>query len=101
MGQNSSTRLYAAMGVAGQAGCLTVLFAVGSLLIGMWLDQTLGTRRTWALICVVAGVPINLIITLRITQRLIARIIPPDKPKESRGPASEHTADLSDDGDPL
>jgi hypothetical protein len=50
MDQNSSTRLYAAMGVAGQAGCLTVLFAVGSLLFGMWLDQALGTRRTWALI---------------------------------------------------
>jgi hypothetical protein len=87
------------MGVAGQAGCLTVLFAVGSLLVGMWLDQALGTRRTWALICVVAGVPINLIITLRITQRLIARIIPPDSPNEKRGPAPHDKADLSDNSE--
>jgi hypothetical protein len=101
MDQNSSTRLYAAMGVAGQAGCLTVLFAVGSLLFGMWLDQALGTRRTWALICLVAGVPINLIVTLRITQRLIARVIPPDKPKERHSPASDDKADLSDNGDQL
>jgi hypothetical protein len=96
MDRNSSTRLYAAMGVAGQAGCLTVLLAVGSLLIGLWLDQALGTRRTWALICVLAGVPFNLIVTLRITQRLIARIIPPDKPTERHSPASDNSADLSE-----
>jgi|SRR5450432_2180801 Putative F0F1-ATPase subunit Ca2+/Mg2+ transporter len=81
MDQNNPNRLYATMGLAGQAGCLTVVMAVGALLIGLWLDQTFGTRPRFALICVVVSVPINLVVTLWVTQRLIARVIPPDKPK--------------------
>lgn len=71
--------LYATLGLSGQAGCLAVIFAIGSLLLGLWLDQILNTRHIFAIVCVVGSVPINLIITLRVTQRLIARVIPPDK----------------------
>jgi hypothetical protein len=84
MDQNSTTRLYAAMGVAGQAGCLTVFFAVGALVVGVWLDQVFGTRHILVLVCVAVSVPINLVITLRLTQRLIARVIPPEKPRGSQ-----------------
>ncbi len=82
MEPNNPNRMYAALGIAAQAGCLTVILAVAALLLGLWLDQTLGTRRIFALICVVGSVPIVLFVSLRITQRLIARIIPPDKPKK-------------------
>jgi len=71
--------LYATLGLSGQAGCLAVIFAIGSLLLGLWLDQILNTRHIFAIVCVVGSVPINLIITLRVTQRLIARFIPPEK----------------------
>ncbi len=97
MNQNSTTRLYAAMGIAGQAGCLTVLFAVGALILGVWLDQLFKTGHILVLVCVVLSVPINLLITLRVTQRLIARVIPPDKPRGSGGSASPKTADAEDD----
>ncbi len=89
MNQNSTTRLYAAMGVAGQAGCLTVLLAVGALVVGVWLDQVFGTRHILVLVCVAVSVPINLVLTLRLTQRLIARVIPPDEPKPSKDPAMQ------------
>ena len=79
MNSTGSNRLYAALGLAGQAGCMSVIMAVGALLVGLWLDQRLGTRRTWALICVIGSVPVNLIITLFVTQRLIARIVPSDQ----------------------
>jgi len=79
--------MYAALGLAGQAGCLTVVMAVGALLVGLWLDQVFGTKKILALVCVVASVPINLILTLRVTQTLIRRIIPPDKPGTASGAA--------------
>lgn len=72
----------AALGIAAQAGCLTVILAVAALLLGLWLDQVLGTRRIFALICVAVSVAIALFVTLRVTQRLIARIIRPDKLKQ-------------------
>ncbi len=95
MNQNNPNRVYAALGLAGQAGCLAVALAVGSLLVGLWLDQVLGTRRTWALICVLVSVPINLIITLYVTQRMIARVFPPDKMKT--GTAGEKSNVARDD----
>jgi 4-amino-4-deoxy-L-arabinose transferase-like glycosyltransferase len=82
MEPNNPNRMYAALGIAGQAGCLTVTLAVAALLFGLWLDQLLGTRRIFALICVAGSVPIALFVTLRVTQRLIARMLPPDKPKK-------------------
>jgi len=72
------------------------VLAVGALLVGLWLDQTFGTRRTFALICVVVSVPVNLFITLRITQMLIARVIPPDVRLTAEDTSSEVTADHSD-----
>src|SRR5258708_33560805 len=99
MDQNNPNRLYAALGLAGQAGCLTVAFAVGALLVGLWLDQSFGTRRTWALICVVVSVPINLVVTLRVTQSLIARFIPRDKPKSATGQSSGKRATQGDQDD--
>ena len=96
MNRDNSNKTYAALGLAGQAGCLAVVLAVGALLVGLWLDQTFGTRRTFALICVVVSVPVNLFITLRITQMLIARVIPPDVRVTAEDTSSEVTADHSD-----
>jgi hypothetical protein len=83
MDPKNLNRIYAAMGLALQVGCLAVVLAVGSLLVGIWLDRTLGTGKIMTLICVAVSVPINLFAVLRITQLLVARIIPPDKPEPS------------------
>ena len=97
MDQNNPNRLYATMGLAGQAGCLTVILAVGSLLAGLWLDQTFGTRPKLALICVVVSVPINLVLTLWVTQKLIARVIPPDKPKSGAESSTKQVINADDE----
>jgi hypothetical protein len=95
MDQRNPNYLYAALGLSGQAGCLAVAFAIGALLLGLWLDQLLNTRHIFAIVCVVGSVPINLIITLRVTQRLIARFIPPDKSVTKT--SSQKQPDLSED----
>jgi hypothetical protein len=99
MNSTGSNRLYAALGLAGQAGCMSVIMAVGALLVGLWLDQRLGTHRTWALICVIGSVPVNLILTLFVTQRMIARIVPQDQPlvKRSVTPSEGKNADSDEE----
>jgi magnesium-transporting ATPase (P-type) len=92
MNPNNPNTTFKALGLAGQAGILAVVMAVGSLLLGLLLDQVLGTKRTWALICVVASVPINLFVTLRITQSLIARVIPPDAQPAADGSTGSPSA---------
>ena len=84
MDQNNPNRVYAALGLAGQAGCLAVVMAVGALLIGLWLDQVFGSKIP-VLVCLVGSVPINLILTLRVTQMLIRRVILTDKPGADSG----------------
>ena len=95
MDQNNPNYLYAALGLSGQAGCLAVAFAIGALLLGLWLDQLLNTKHLFAIVCVVGSVPINLIITIRVTQRLIARVMPPTKPA-AKSPSPKPT-DVSED----
>ena len=96
MNRDNPNTTFKALGLAGQAGCLAVVLAVGALLLGLWLDQIFGTRRTWALICVVVSVPVNLVITLRITQSLIARVIPPGVKPSVEDTPSETTVDHGD-----
>ena len=78
---NDPGRTYAALGVAGQMGCLMLVLALGALGAGLVLDNVFSTRRIFTLLCVVISVPINLGFTLFLTQRLIKRIIPPGDSK--------------------
>ncbi|MCC7447186.1 MAG: AtpZ/AtpI family protein [Anaerolineae bacterium] len=94
---NNSNSPYAALGLALQAGCLTVLFIIGALVVGLWIDQQFGTRRIAPLVCVVVSAPISLLIVLWLTQRLVARIIPlSGKPTAGVTP-SKPSADPEDD----
>ena len=81
---NSSGSSYAALGIAGQMGCLMLVIAVGSLGVGLLLDHLVGGGHLWTLVCVAVSVPVNLGFTLFITQRLIKRVIPPDTVKTGR-----------------
>lgn len=66
----------AALGLAGAMGCFMALFALGSLFVGLALDPLLGGRRLAVIVCVLAGLPLNLGIAVWLTRLLIARIIP-------------------------
>ena len=47
-------------GVVGQVGCLVLLVILGTLLLGLALDEALGTRPTFILVMLLVSVPINL-----------------------------------------
>jgi hypothetical protein len=95
MDPKNYNRIYASMGLALQVGCLAVVLALGSLFVGIWLDRTLGTGKILTLICVALSVPINLFVVLRVTQLLVTRLIPPDRPKTEFGPPSGERPDPS------
>ena len=86
--------MYAALGIAGQAGCLTVGFVIVALLVGLWLDQTFGTKRILSLVCVVISAPVSLMLSLWVTQRLISRVF---APQSTVAPPSQQKRDIAED----
>ncbi len=47
-------------GVVGQVGCLLLLIILGTFLLGLALDEALGTRPTFMFIMLVASVPVSI-----------------------------------------
>lgn len=47
-------------GVVGQVGCLLLLIILGTFLLGLALDEALGTRPTFVFIMLVASVPLSI-----------------------------------------
>ncbi len=60
--------------LVGQVGCLTLVIILASVLGGMWLDSTFGTRPVFTLILMLAGVPISIFLMLSIARRTITKI---------------------------
>ncbi len=68
-----STDAYALVGIAGQAGCVTLVVVVVALIAGLWLDRQLGSRPVMTLILVVASIPVSVILMLRMVLRSMER----------------------------
>jgi len=49
-----------AAGVAGQVGCFLTIIAGGSVLLGIVLDQLLGTGHLLLFLFLIASIPLNL-----------------------------------------
>lgn len=97
-----NTRIYAAMGVAGQMGCLMLILVFGALLVGTGIDQVFHTRRIAILVCVLGSLPLNLGAALLITQRQVKRIFPPSSAPTSGTstvPSGDTTPDEVDNSD--
>ena len=47
-------------GVVGQVGCLVLLIILGTMLLGLALDEALGTRPTFIFVMLLVSVPLNL-----------------------------------------
>jgi F0F1-type ATP synthase assembly protein I len=60
--------------VAGQVGCLTTVFIVVALLLGMFIDSRLGTKPTFMIIFVVGSVPITLGAMFWVVRNVTSRI---------------------------
>ncbi len=58
----------------GQVGCLTLIIIVASILGGLWLDKTFGTKPVFTLALLFAGVPVSVILMVLIARRTLARL---------------------------
>ena len=66
-----------------QVGCLTFVIILLSLLGGLWLDKTFGTRPLFTLLLLLAGTPISVIVMLYVSRRTIAKIKSKSQKKEN------------------
>src|SRR5512142_3311594 len=84
------------LGLAGAIGVYAALCALGSVVVGLVLDQVFNSSRHVAtLVCVLGGVPVNLIGTLWLTRRLVGQMITPDKTGPRAGEAKSQPSDDS------
>ena len=60
--------------MVGQVGCLTLVIILISVLGGLWLDRTFGTKPLFTLILLFAGIPASVILKLTIARRTLARL---------------------------
>ncbi len=76
----------AAYGLTIAMGCFMAVFALVTIGIGLGLDTVLNTnRRIATLFCVVAGMPVNLVIAIWLTRKLLARMVEMARGKEGTG----------------
>jgi biotin transporter BioY len=95
---NPQRSLNSVLALAGLIGGYIAAFALLTVLGGLWLDQALNSGKHIAtLVCVIGGLPVNLLSALWLTQRLIARIVPPDQVKARSGEAKDRPSDDSPD----
>jgi len=66
-------------GIAGQAGCSSVMFVFGGLFAGLFLDSTLGTRPVFTLTFLLMSVPLSLVMMVYMVLGTTRRITPPKK----------------------
>lgn len=69
-------------GVVGQVGCLVLLVILGTILLGLALDEALGTRPTFIFVMLLASVPINLAVLFFYTRHKARQLQSAAKQKE-------------------
>jgi F0F1-type ATP synthase assembly protein I len=84
MNQKSTQQLMRMIGMVavGQTGCVTVVIALGAVVIGLWLDQYFGTKPVFTLCLLGLSVPVNIFFVWRLALNLIKRAAPPTSKKE-------------------
>jgi len=74
-------------GVVGQVGCLVLLVILGTILLGLALDEALGTRPTFILVMLLVSVPMNLAVLFFYTRH---------KARQLQGAARQKEEDISE-----
>lgn len=72
------TDSFALAGVAGQAGCVTLIVVIVALAAGLWLDRTLGTREMLGfpvatIGLIILSVPVSVVLMIRTVLSGMAR----------------------------
>ena len=68
--------------VAGQVGCLTIVVIGVALLVGMWLDNLLGTRPLFIIGLLLVSVPVTLVMMFWVVRKATAHIKPEGSPQQ-------------------
>lgn len=84
----------ALVGLAGQAGCVTLLIIIAALLVGLWLDSLFGRRGPCTFGLLVLSVPFSLYAMLRVAMTAIERVIP--QPVKVKSKRQQGSADITD-----
>ena len=58
----------------GQVGCLTLVIIFASVFLGLWLDETFGTKPVFTLVLLFAGIPLSVLVMLFVARRTLARL---------------------------
>jgi F0F1-type ATP synthase assembly protein I len=58
----------------GQVGCLTLIIIFASVFLGLWLDETFGTKPVFTLVLLFAGIPLSVLVMLFVARRTLARL---------------------------
>ena len=74
-------------GVVGQVGCLVLLVILGTILLGLALDEVLGTRPTFIFVMLLVSVPLNLAVLFFYTRH---------KARQLQGTARQKEEDISE-----
>jgi sterol desaturase/sphingolipid hydroxylase (fatty acid hydroxylase superfamily) len=63
-------------GVAGLAGLITLLIVLISMILGIWLDNLLGTNHGFTIGLILGSVPLTVFVMLKFVRWATARIKP-------------------------
>ncbi len=66
-----------------QVGCLTLVIILASLLGGLWLDRTFGTKPLFTLLLLLAGTPLSVVVMVLVSRRAVAKIGSHSQKKEN------------------
>ncbi len=58
-----------AAGVAGQVGCLVGMTAIGAVVLGLFLDNALGTKPLFIFVLLLGSIPLTIFMIFRYTKR--------------------------------
>ena len=68
--------------MVGQVGCLSLVIILLSVLGGLWLDNTLGTKPLFTLSLLLLGIPISVVLMLYVGRKTIEKIKSQSEPAE-------------------
>ncbi len=68
--------------MVGQVGCVSLVIILLSVVGGLWLDNTLGTKPLFTLILLLAGIPLSVVLMLYVGRKTIEKIKSQSETKE-------------------
>jgi F0F1-type ATP synthase assembly protein I len=81
--------------VVGLSGCLTTLIILVALLLGLWLDNMMGSRPVFTIGIVVASMPVSLIAMVLSTKWIASRIKTGTMQDSQTSTKEENTSEIS------